>query len=316
MWMFRSRDDTLSPEEVRATRTMAKMSVDQLASLVGRSPSQVEAWEAGTSRPPARAAAMLRYVHAVEERSALLERSGLPSCRDLERLRERVASAGDDSRRALASSLDLLAHMKACPVCRAREEYIERHGPPLPPMPMPTWLRMMNAPVDGGRRLIDRLPAPIRPPEGRAGEGRRGGLAIAAFLTLVVLARFSLFVIIGLVRGAPMADTVAAMLRMLPLVVVTYVAGFYLAGAAFDLTHTIEDRFAGHVARGALAFAALAGVFGVAMPFFDPTMTVTARGLGMILAIALAVGALVGAVLWAKDRVSGTLPGQTEGRES
>src|SRR5688500_7790760 len=175
----------MTSEELTATRERLGLSADQLAADYNVTPHVVAAWERGTLRVSRDIAQQLRWRVAIVERQAVIAASGLAECRVAESLDQ--AAVGRKGQ-ALVEAWDRLKeHGDSCPVCRARVEYVELHGPALPELPMPWWARLFIA----INALIDRLPAGLRPPDGVQGKGRRMGLwagfAFSALAIVIVL---------------------------------------------------------------------------------------------------------------------------------
>jgi hypothetical protein len=95
------------------------------------------------------------FEKALRGREELLAASGLPECATLKALRTEMRgeflTSGDQFERAAMHVIAL--HQQDCAICRAREEYVQRHAAPLPPMfssrelglspPSPLWIWYM-----------------------------------------------------------------------------------------------------------------------------------------------------------------------------
>ncbi|MEJ2217464.1 MAG: hypothetical protein P8099_12705 [Gemmatimonadota bacterium] len=123
--------------EAATARERLGFSPEQLAAELGVTEAEVEAWEAGRMAVPKSAARRLAWRAALAERKAALAASGLPECDWLKaweaepvptKMKERV-------KRLEAAN----AHAAACPVCKARADYVKQHLPPLPEQPVPAW---------------------------------------------------------------------------------------------------------------------------------------------------------------------------------
>lgn len=291
---------TMTAAEFTAARERLGWTAEQAAAEYDLTPSVVAAWERGTVKIPRDVARDLRWRAALEERKAVLDASGLPECPEARTLDQ--AAAQKEGEELIAGLEALTTHAKACPVCRARSEYMDRHAPPLPEFPMPRSVRVFGA----FEALVKRLPAPLRPADGAAGEGRLIALGIAALLSAFVVA---MLVLVGASRLATHgweADWWGASLTILAAVIPGYFIGFYLAGAAFDATRRVRHRPVGYVARGALAMGAIYGTIGLIMPLIDAEsrfadVPIFAGGFAVL-------GAVVGGVLWVRDRLRGKLP--------
>ena len=129
----------MSAQEAVAARQALGLTTDALAAELGLTPHVVESWESGTMPLPLRYAAELRWRVAATERAAALAASGLPEC-DWVAAWERETVPDSPSRRT-AHLEALTAHATECLTCRAREAYIAERFPPMPPRPIPRWLR-------------------------------------------------------------------------------------------------------------------------------------------------------------------------------
>lgn len=298
--MGKSPGTPLTPAALAEARDRAGLSVAELASLAGCRTQDVENWEAGRERVPARVSELVRYAVAMEDRARLLERSGLPPCDEAAHLEALVAGADGDHRAVLEHVRALTAHAERCATCRARTEYLERHAPPVPELPRSLGLGFIGAALS----VADRLPAPLRPPDGVRGEGRRVGLGMASALSMYVAVLFAVFIVLGALNGT-LGGQWRQMLVLVPAVTVAYFVAFYLAGGVFDLTYPIRHRFSGYVARGALGAGLVYGVVGLVLPLIDAKYNL--RGVAPVALVMAIIGAVAGAVLWVKDRVSGKL---------
>lgn len=291
---------TMTAAEFTAARERLGWTHEQAAAEFDLTPAVVAAWERGTVKIPRDVAANVRWQAALEEQRVLLEASGLPKCEEM--LALVAATRGKEGKQLIAAFEPIAAHTASCPLCRARDEYASRHGPPIPEPPMPLWVRAFG----GFDSLVNRLPAPLRPAKGPAGEGRRTGLGIAAVLSLFVIGILVL-ASVGRVRSHGWGGGWwREPLTILAAVVPAYFVGLYLAGAAFDATRRVQHRFIGYVARGALALGAFYGTIGLVMPLMESDMKysdvpIIAGGLA-------ALGAVIGGVLWVTDRLRGKLP--------
>ena len=289
----------MTSAEVTAARERLGLSSDAMSAEFGMTPAIVSGWERGTVRVPTDVERMIRWRLAVAERDALLDASGLPSCAEAEAIDENATGKGGEQLLAILEQLE--RHGETCPVCRARAEFLERHAPPLPEFPMPRWIRAIGAIT----HLADRLPAPLRPPEGDAGNGRRSALGLASGFSLLALGIFALAGGAHLVARRFEARWWTDSLLTIAAVIPAYFIGFYLAGAAFDVTRPIRHRLIGYVVRGALGAAA---VYGTIVVVLWVTGEATYSDIPGILAIMGGVGAVAGAVLWAAHRIRGKVP--------
>ncbi|HEU0015489.1 MAG TPA: hypothetical protein VFQ45_17535 [Longimicrobium sp.] len=262
-----------------------------VARWTGRDPRVLDAAARGERGVPRRVAALLRWQLALHEQQRVMEESGLPACPVLDALDARFPGSGDMDRFE-DWSMERDAHTAACPLCRARQAYAERHAP-LPPYPHPPFFRLMG--------LGDRLPAPLRPPDGAAGRFRWLGLAMAsvvsAYALLVLAATLAWAVATGGLDGAKLRES-GVLLGLVP----GFFLAFYLAGWSLDATRPIARRFWGYVLRGALATSLVYGVilaaYRLAAGGLDPVRLL------LVFALFAGVGALGGAGWWARDRIT------------
>ena len=265
---------------------------DQAAAELGVTPHVVAAWEEGSVKVPSKLAAEVRWQAAVAERQAVVAASGLPECR--------IATAQSHAMEgltgeALVSAIEKFnAHSAACATCQARVAYADQHGPPMPDLPMPAWVRVVN-------RLIgayDRLPAPIRPPDGERGHGRRMGLffgaAFSALAVVIVLAW-------SITRGASGGSWLEGG-KALAVISVGYFVGFYLAGFVYDLLHPIGESLIGYMLRWGLGATMVYGTIGLLMPFLDADYDTPLPGRLVPAAFIGVIWSLIGAGMWVKRR--------------
>jgi transcriptional regulator with XRE-family HTH domain len=164
----------MSARDAVTARESLGLTTDALAAELGLTPHVVDGWETGAIPVPIRYAAALRWRVAAAERAAALEASGLPEC-DWVAAWDRETIPDSLSRRT-AHFESLTAHATQCPTCRSREAYIAERFPPMPPHPLPHWVRGVGWMVD----RIGRLPRWAQP-------AAYGGLAFAAYSLLKLL---------------------------------------------------------------------------------------------------------------------------------
>jgi transcriptional regulator with XRE-family HTH domain len=149
--LFSRAPRSLSPQEVRAAREAHGWTVDQMADLVHALPLEVQAWEAGTITMTREQAANLRLVVEAAAHDRLAAEAGIAECgwisANLERLEEQLSSK---DRRFDRAERELRMHVRACPECRRREEWLRHHPPPGDPVLLPRgvarwWARVAAA---------------------------------------------------------------------------------------------------------------------------------------------------------------------------
>jgi len=136
----------MNPQEAIAARKTLGLSQDGLAASLGLSPDVIAAWEAGSVRVPKRFEEQLRFDAAAAERRAALASSGLPEC-EADKAWQNEALPKD-----LQGQAEYLErgskHHATCPVCIARDKFVAEQFGKMPPMPVPTSVRIMGAVAD------------------------------------------------------------------------------------------------------------------------------------------------------------------------
>jgi transcriptional regulator with XRE-family HTH domain len=284
--------------EFAAARQRLGWSVEQTAAVCGVTPHVVSAWDRGTVRIPGRTAQLLRWHAAVAERDAVLAASGLSVCSTRDALEQAMTEKDGDEREEAVEAL--VAHDRACPLCKEQEDYLNRHGPPLPESPQPLEVRVF---VLIGAAFA-RLPAPFRPPPGIAGKGREMGLWFGvAFSMLAVV-----IVVVMLVGAGRDPDRWREAGTLLVVVIPAYVIGFYCAGATYDALRPIGHTLLGYVLRWGLGAAIVYGTIGLGMPLISDDHFSAKGTVGFALGMGVVWGLFVGGGLWVKDLVTGKLP--------
>ena len=288
----------MTAAELIASRERLGLSVDALAAEVGVTPHIVEAWERGSLAIPKDTALQLRWRTALEERQALVAASGLPECPTAIALEEKMdATEGDTYMKALER---FGAHAESCDVCRARREYADRHGPAVPDLPLPTWMRVVGR-IDG---LFNRLPAGIRPPDGDRGTGRRMGLWGATIFSVLAIVIVGASALRGRAASMGSPSEVAVQLAA---AIAAYFVGFYCAGAIYDALRPIGHRFVGYVLRWGLGGATVYGAIGLALQITEDEPTPWSTTAQIVLLLG-AIWGVIGAGVWVKHKRSGKLP--------
>ncbi|HEX6372344.1 MAG TPA: hypothetical protein VF006_25720 [Longimicrobium sp.] len=301
---MRREKETMTAAELAATRERLEWSRERMAEEVGILPAEVEALEAGSLPVPAETAANVRMLAALEERQAILRASGLPECGELGAMEAGFTAAAERGEEARGLAIQaMLSHEAECPVCQARVAYLQAHAPPMPWMELPLWMRALG----GLGGLADRLPAPVRPPQGPRGEYRRFGIVMGVYLTVFASAVIAIGIVGELVTGSAGEESALRFALGLPLLAAAYLVGGYVAGATWDATRGIRHRLIGYVLRGGGTAAAMYGAVGLMLPLLEdeamPPLAYLA-GVGVLTGF----GALVGAGKWMKDRWMDDLP--------
>lgn len=147
----------LGAQEAVAIRERLGLSPEALDAELGLMPGTVASWENGSMRVPDFIAVTLRWRAAAAERSAALAASGLPEC---EWLRSWEAMPLPTKMKDRSAHLtQAIEHEKSCSVCQDRTRYIQERFGPMPPAPMPTWLKAFA----WYNSRLERLPEWARP---------------------------------------------------------------------------------------------------------------------------------------------------------
>jgi len=134
-----------SDEAIAARKTLG-LTQEALAAELGLTPSVIDAWEAGTVRIPRRFEDQLRYDAAAKERRDAVVASGLQEC-EVDRAWENEKLP--DNPKAVNEYLERgLKHRASCPICMARDKFVQERFGKMPPMPMSTSMRALGAFVD------------------------------------------------------------------------------------------------------------------------------------------------------------------------
>lgn len=154
--------------------------------------------------------------------------------------------------------------------------------------------------VTGANALLNRLPAPLRPPEDKSGDGRRAAFLSAGFLSALACV-IALLVAILRVRHFGFEPGWWD-LRPLGAIVAGYFVGFYLAGWVWDALRPIHHRFIGYVLRWGLSGALIYGAIAVMMPVVDKDHMSLTESL-LFVGVTAGCWALIGTGHWLKDRL-------------
>jgi hypothetical protein len=314
---MRKKQVEMTAAELVAGRETLGWSRDQMAEALGLLPAHLDACEAGSLPVPSETAWGVRAALVAEEQRRVLEASGLPECPQAAALQDAMDAAVDAGGvEAAEEEIDaVLAHERTCPVCRAREAYLNAHAPPLPELDAGGVNRVVAALL----ALPDRLPGPLRPPPGLRGEYRQVSVVMAAFLSAVALVASGTALVLQLVTGDVGTSEVLRWLATMAAVIPAYFAGGMVAGAAWDATRGIRHRFIGYVLRGGATAAAMYGAIGLVMPMIpEGTLSGSESAAGVALGPVSGVlsgvlfgalfGALFGVGKWIWDWRNAALP--------
>lgn len=300
MALAKRNGGTMTGADVRAARERLGLTVEQTAAELGAEVAAVSAWEAGARRVPREAASTMEMRLAFAERERILAESGLRPCEKAEEMDRAMLELEDDE--FIPASEAARAHAESCHRCQRIARYLEEHAPPIPEPPMSVASRF----IEGLGALPDRLPTPLRPPRGEAGDARRIAVIGAGFLSLLVVGKIVIAAALLLLSRGWEAGWWREPLVLLAAVVPAYFVGFYLAGWVVDATRRIRHRIDGYVLRGALGAAAVYGTVGLTMPLI--TSDAGFGDIPAITAIFATIGALAGAMLWIWHRIRRKLP--------
>jgi hypothetical protein len=155
-------------------------------------------------------------------------------------------------------------------------------------------------------RLLGRLPQPLHPAKGKAGEGRRMGAWMAAIFSMIAIAVALFGAVAGLATHGFSSRWWQQPLGIAATVPLGYFLGGFLGGTVYDLTRPLAHRFVGYVLRGGLIVPAIYGSIGVVLPFVADDVPWSAWP---VLTLAFGImGAFGGVLLWLIHRVTGKLP--------
>lgn len=290
----------MTPSEFLAARKTLGLTHEEIASDLGLTPHVIAGFESGAARVPKAIEMELNWRVAHAQRNAIFAASGLPDCPVALEFQRTAAVA--EQKDLLKAGEVFVAHMNNCPTCKAREEYLKRYAPPIPEMPMPASVRT----VGHIESLLQRLPVPLRPPQGDKGEGRRMAVLIAVVFSLIAIAVALFGAVSGLAANGLASNWWREPLEIIATMPLCYLVGGFLAGTVYDLTRPIAHRFFGYVLRGGLMLPAIYGTVGVALPFFEKDMSWS--DLPTMVLVFGVLGVVGGALLWVIHRLTGKLP--------
>ena len=166
--------------ELQQRRVSLDLSVDRLAEMLDEHRDVVQQWEQITKELPRSLSRRLDWVLALEERTRLMQASGIEECSWTEEYLKNVDQlTPDQMERRLAEAEK---HSETCAVCQRRKAYADTL-PPLPPAPLSPSFRVLIAITD----RIQRLPKWVRP--AAAGALLIGGLTLVRAVFVVVFRR-------------------------------------------------------------------------------------------------------------------------------
>src|SRR3954470_480116 len=119
----------MTPEEFAEARKTLGWTQEQMASELNLTPHVITAIEKGEARIPRSIAKNVAWMAAAANADAIMAASGLPECPVVAAFDN---NANDSADAALKKLEALETHIKACPICQAREAYGRAHVPPLP----------------------------------------------------------------------------------------------------------------------------------------------------------------------------------------
>jgi hypothetical protein len=244
----------MSRTEFRAARDKLDWSIEKLAQELRVDPEKARAWDEGLKPIPRLAARRVRWLLANAERLAALEASGLPECEWLGEWEQRAEK--------LAEPADFEPHLKAldlhranCATCRAREEYVAKRFPPMPPYPLAGGTEQLLVRAFG---VFSKLSALLRPAVvGAFGNatntlivrpfiGALGGFLLAAMFLLFGLLAALVATMFGVDASFEGAGLVAFG---------KYILGFTVGGAVMGLLWPLSRYRPGRYLLGVIGVA-------------------------------------------------------------
>lgn len=166
----------MNNREFLAARERAGLSQEAAAAACDVTPAVVAGWESGSVSIPRRYAQEMTWRAAVAERQVALAASGLPRCAWVSAWENEPTP--DRAKKRVQHLKALEAHSASCGVCRAREEFVAREFPPMPPRPLPAWM----AALVWIQQRVGRLPAWLQP----VANGALLFLALTAFRVVLL----------------------------------------------------------------------------------------------------------------------------------
>jgi hypothetical protein len=265
----------MTAEQFRAARELLGITNDELAADLRVTPAIVGAWADGTLGIPKRQAQDLAWRAALAERQQALRTSGLAECPW--QLAREAAPVPENSNALLRELEATDKHIAECPICTARDRYIEEHFGPMPAPPETVWSRVFAR--------VERVPAWARP-------ALLGALLLGAFVSLrIVFALPMLFRTPGRLGGLLVAVAAAA-------------AAGAAGGFAYSLTRPTLRKLGlvGAYLTGIVCVFAYMGALLIAAPVaFGEPLVEGGGDLGAFAVISLFFGLVMGHS-WFRDR--------------
>lgn len=165
------------PADAQLARETLGLTPEVLAADANVTPAVVAGWERGQIKVPRRIAAELRWRVARKERLDALAASGLATCSWIAAFEREPAPRRPEKQNENMERL--LAHMRSCGVCTAREAFIEERFPPMPDPPVSGSLVLVVPIV----RRVQALPRWAQPPA----VGALVGLAYGLFRLVLIV---------------------------------------------------------------------------------------------------------------------------------
>jgi transcriptional regulator with XRE-family HTH domain len=132
----------MTSQEAATARQRLGLSVEDLSAELGLTPDVVKGWEAGLVRVPNRVAEDLRWRRALQDREEALLTSGLPDCEWM--VAWEKEETPDDTKAHAAYMERADKHLKVCPVCNAREQFVAARFGEMPKPPLPAWMTALG----------------------------------------------------------------------------------------------------------------------------------------------------------------------------
>lgn len=323
--MFRPAAHTyMTPAELRSARATLETTTDRFASELHLLRYELEEMESGARAVTPGVAYEVRVALVNHARARLAAECALPRCDDGLRLHARVERAQRKlAERGVAGDADEVAkdfsiryttaavaeHEKSCATCRARNEFLLRHAPPMPLRPA----FLYEAPASGLlgplAAMARRLPAFLQPAPGNAGAGRRAAAGYAILIAFV-----GSCITLGRVGEQLVHGELVASLRHLArfgLAIPVVLLMCAIGGALWDAAQRRRHRFVGYLMRGGMYAPFTIGAGLMAFTFADDK-PLRAPILAAMIALIAVVGVAVGALVWVIDRARGRIPSPIE----
>lgn len=132
----------MTSQEAATARQRLGLSVEDLSAELGLTPDVVKGWESGLVRVPNRVAKDLQWRRALQDREEALLTSGLPDCEWM--VAWEKEETPDDTKAHAAYMERADKHLKVCPVCNAREQFVAARFGEMPKPPLPAWMTALG----------------------------------------------------------------------------------------------------------------------------------------------------------------------------